>query len=160
MWFVSKVFLGNSTLLVHLHQQSMLIFATIALGHSKSALEPFQRLRGVLTVHSFAWLIHFRSILGMPIWTLQSTSSGRGIAWYWAVPSFRFVYITLFVGIVGGKKRIVAEREREWGKLIGLRESEEWFSIFYLHCSHYLYLLKCFCISMTSLYFLVKYCMM
>jgi len=26
-------------------QQSMLIFATIALGHPKSALEPFQRLR-------------------------------------------------------------------------------------------------------------------
>ena len=33
-------------LLARLHQQSMLIFATIALGHPKSAFEPFQRLQG------------------------------------------------------------------------------------------------------------------
>ncbi|EGI63374.1 hypothetical protein G5I_08245 [Acromyrmex echinatior] len=47
-WFDSrlKVLLGNSTLLARLHQQSMLIFATIALGHPKSAFEPFQRLQG------------------------------------------------------------------------------------------------------------------
>ena len=32
-------------LLARLHQQSMLIFATIALGHPKSAFEPFQRLQ-------------------------------------------------------------------------------------------------------------------
>ena len=35
----SKVLLDNFT---RLHQQSMLIFATIALGHPKLALEPFQ----------------------------------------------------------------------------------------------------------------------
>jgi len=33
-------------LLARLHQQSMLIFVTIALGHPKSALEPFQDCRG------------------------------------------------------------------------------------------------------------------
>jgi len=39
-------------LLARLHQQSMLIFATIALVHPKSALEPFQWL----AVRSFEWL--------------------------------------------------------------------------------------------------------
>jgi len=34
------------TLLARLHQQSMLIFAMIALGHPKSALEPFNEFSG------------------------------------------------------------------------------------------------------------------
>jgi len=42
-------------LLVRLHQQSMLIFATLALSYPKSALEPFQ-LRKFSLVRSFEWL--------------------------------------------------------------------------------------------------------
>jgi len=42
-------------LLACLHQQSMLIFATIALDHPKSALESFQRIAEVLTVTLPRW---------------------------------------------------------------------------------------------------------
>jgi len=46
-------------------------------------------------------------------------------------------YITLLVGVMGTKKKIVSGGE---GGVWSVFKPEEWFSIFYLCCTHYLYL--------------------
>jgi len=51
--------------LARLHQQSMLIFATVALSYSKSALESFQWLRG------FSWCVLSNDSFSPVYWNLH-----------------------------------------------------------------------------------------
>ena len=56
-----------NALLARLHQQSTLIFATIALGHPKSTLESFQRLRG------FSRCVFLSDSFSLTYWNLHWT---------------------------------------------------------------------------------------